>query len=199
MIIDGYRTYLYYQSLKLHFSKKDFDAIKNHGRIKIPKQRYLSRNDKSFFELIAKKLKDDHTIADFMIANFVSGNSDFIYNYDRSFSEYLSWKERKESLSYVFANEAKKLEDSLLTSKNVYMCLLRNLVNKNISPETFIALDNFYDIFKSYTQEFLWSEYEILLTKYKPFVKIKEQHRQHFLILEKFLYERYTAKEQQTV
>lgn len=198
MIIDGYRTYLYYQALRFHFTRKDFDAIKNNGRVKIPKSKFESRNDKVVFDRIAKKLKEDHIIASFMIANFVSDNKDFIHNFERAMTEYTTWKKRKESLSYLFKVESAYLETVLSKSKNIYSTLLRELINKKISPETFVALDTFYNIFNSYTQEFLWSEYELLLTKYKSFVKIKEQHKQHFSNIEHYFINNKFSNETET-
>ena len=60
-------------ALKLHFTTDKYDVIKQKGKVRASRQAFAKRSDLFSINKIAKKFSDEE-VANFLIANFVSGD-----------------------------------------------------------------------------------------------------------------------------
>ena len=110
---------------------------------------YAKRRDKPIFEALATKFNQPRDVIKYMIANFVYGHSDVIY--DRALGQELlaRWIKTKESLSKVFADdlqtiaaycEKRKLPITEAFATDIVLKLLKS---GQINIETASLLDQF--------------------------------------------------------
>ena len=71
--MDAFQVYKYYLALKLHFTTDKYDVIKQRGKVRASRQAFAKRNDLFSINKIAKNYSDEE-VANFLIANFVSGD-----------------------------------------------------------------------------------------------------------------------------
>jgi len=112
-MISGYGCYLKYLAIKAHFQTDKYDYIKYHGVVKAKETSFQVRNDRFFFEKLAKKLKEPEEVEKFFVANFVQNSTKWIGEYveNGSFEVYTRWKATMESISYVLETDLNKLMD----------------------------------------------------------------------------------------
>ena len=73
MIMDAFEVYKYYMALKLHFTTDKYDVIEQKGKVRASRQAFAKRKDLFAINKVAKTYTDEE-IANFLIANFVSGD-----------------------------------------------------------------------------------------------------------------------------
>lgn len=185
--MDAFEVYKYYMALKLHFTTDKYDVIKQKGKVKASRQAFAKRSDLFAINKIAKTYSDQE-VANFLIANFVSGDRwGGVFDADAR-ETYLSWKKRIESLSYNFEKDLDNLlleiEQQNIDKETIFDCqksehpyILRAFLRKTITIETLLILDhllNLVDKFdKEIDEQLVWPDVSRMLKKYKPFVKIK--------------------------
>ena len=107
--MDAFQVYKYYLALKLHFTTDKYDVIKQKGKVKASRLAFSKRSDLFALKKIAKNYTDKE-IANFLIANFVSGDRwGGIFDSDAR-ETYLKWKKRIEGLTYTFTKDLDTLE-----------------------------------------------------------------------------------------
>ena len=186
MIMDEFSVYRMYIALKLHFTTDNYDAIAQKGRVKASRIAFNKRKDLFSIKKIAKTYSDED-VANFLVANFSSGDrwgGMFDTEASKRFTE---WKKKIESLSYVFSQdldniilelgeEGLKFEDMFKISNGQHPYIIKAFLRKTITLETLVILDkiyNFLDNFNSQiTDTVVWPDIARLIKKYKPFLKI---------------------------
>ena len=186
MIMDDFSVYRMYIALKLHFTTDNYDAIAQKGRVKASRIAFNKRKDLFSIKKIAKTYSDED-VANFLVANFSSGDrwgGMFDTEAGKRFTE---WKKKIESLSYVFTQDLDniileleedglKFEDIFKISNGQHPYIIKAYLRKTITLETLVILDkiyNFLDTFNStITDTVVWPDISRLIKKYKPFLKI---------------------------
>lgn len=198
-MLNGFDVYCIYVALKSHF-KSSYDYFQYNGKTSVKYDSYLSRNDKIFFEKLAKKYKTKEAVVSFFASNFISNDDLWIGEFSNSENEriYTEWKKRTESLEYTFTNDVDKLVsyleagqlefNELFVCKNKHPLIFKMVLTNTISPETYSILNsilNFHDKFNKElefdpvwsTLSHKYSKYEKFLTfdkkKYKDIIKNK--------------------------
>jgi len=186
MIMDEYSVYRMYLALRLHFTTDDYDVVTQKGRVRASRQAFAKRKDLYSIKKIAKTYSDEE-VANFLVANFVSGDRwGGMFDMDAG-QRYKEWKKRVESLSYNFqqeldnliedAEEAKLSIDEIFTvSKGQHPYIIKAFLRNTISVETLVILErlnNFTDRFdREISDTIVWPDISRLIKKYKPFLLI---------------------------
>jgi hypothetical protein len=102
--MDEYSVYKMYLALKLHFTTENYDVIAQKGRVRASRQAFAKRKDIFSIRKVSKTYSDEE-VANFLVANFISGDR-WGGMFDAEAGErYLEWKKRIESLGYMFTND----------------------------------------------------------------------------------------------
>ena len=189
MIMEPFEVYRYYLALKLHFTTDQYDVIKQKGRVRASKNSFLKRRDLLSINKVAKNYSDAE-VANFLIANFVSGDRwGGVFDAEAA-DRYLSWKKRMESLQYQFEQDidylnmemekqGKFFDDIFTINKSEHPYILKSYYRGTTSIETLVILETMY----SYVQVFdahlhtdiMWPDVSRIIKKYKPFLKFNKE------------------------
>jgi len=177
---DAYKTYL---ALKNHFTKPEYDYQKYCGKVKANLQSFYKRRDRFWFEKISRN-KDDKEVIDFFVSNFVSADDPanlWIGSMMRDGEQnYVNWKKRTQSLTYIFREESEKLfkknkfEEVFDCSKS-HPPVLKSFLSGNISLETLVIYDRIFLFGKTFDKKLkdpVWETVSLKLKKYNPFLNI---------------------------
>jgi hypothetical protein len=194
--ITGYEAFCLYLGLKSHFNTKTYDFFK-YGPKKIKQNTYLARNDRIFFEKLVKKFKKQ-VVVDYIVANLLENSNFWVGDFFSSDCEdiYLRWKKRTESLEYVFRSECETvldfLENSNLSFQDLFIpqtkgnhpILLKMLMRKEVSAETFCAMDSILSFMNRWNTQLendpVWDEMKTRYSKYVQFLGMDKQRRAKF-------------------
>ena len=106
---DCYKSYL---GLKNHFTKPKYDYHKYGGKSRATVQSFYKRRDRYFFEKLSRQ-KTDGEVVEFFVSNFISCDNpqslwigEIVRNGE---GNYVDWKKRKQSMSYLFREQMDKL------------------------------------------------------------------------------------------
>lgn len=186
----GYGAYLLFLALRTHFTSNRYDFFQMHGKLRATKESYLKRKDKYFFEKLAK-LYNSEELRDFYIANFLE-DVKYVTNLldDQAHKNYMQYLRRKQSLTYNFGEEVDMLlttpcEELFKTNDDKYPGIIVEYLQKGISPETMVILDDFirfsnkFD--KYYDGDVIWPKVSLKVKKYRPFLKYDKNKFKHIL------------------
>jgi len=186
IIMDAFQVYKYYLALKLHFTTDKYDVIKQKGKVRASRQAFAKRSDLFSINKIAKKFSDEE-VANFLIANFVSGDRWGGLFDSEAKDRYLEWKKRIEGLTYNFEKdlnniqadlELNNLDESkiLESSKNTHPYIIKAYLRKVITIETLVIIDKLFKVFDKFDNEvnddILYPDISRLVKKYDPFLKV---------------------------
>jgi hypothetical protein len=184
--MDDFSVYRMYLALKLHFTTDNYDVIQQKGKVRASKSAFNKRKDLFSIKKIAKTYSDED-VANFLVANFVSGDRWGGMFDSEAGKRFIDWKKRTESLSYLFSTDIDKIlleieengvkfEDIFTISKGQHPYIIKAYLRKTITIETLVILDRiigFVDKFdKNILDEVIWPDISRLIKKYKPFLKI---------------------------
>jgi len=183
--MDAFQVYKYYLALKLHFTTDKYDVIKQKGNVRASRQAFAKRSDLFAINKIAKKYSDEE-VANFLIANFVSGDRwGGVFDADAR-ETYLEWKKRIEGLTYTFNRDLDNLElemeqnnlsvENLFSvSKDSHPYIIKAYLRKSITIETLVILDKILNLIEKYDTEvndtIVYPDISRLVKKYRPFLK----------------------------
>jgi hypothetical protein len=183
--MDAFQVYKYYLALKLHFTTDKYDVIKQKGKVRASRQAFAKRSDLFAINKIAKKYSDEE-VANFLIANFVSGDRwGGVFDADAR-ETYLEWKKRIEGLTYTFNRDLDNLElemeqnnlsvENLFSvSKDSHPYIIKAYLRKSITIETLVILDKILNLIEKYDTEvndtIVYPDISRLVKKYRPFLK----------------------------
>lgn len=178
--MDGLCAYGLYVALKNHFTS-DYDYFKYDKKIRSVEKSFDKRKDRFVFMRLGKA--KGNYLEEFLVANFVENGRVYVSNLltEESESVYKKWKQRQESLSYNFNNEVSFLEDLdsseinnlFKTKRNEHPEIIRMFLQKEISIETLIILNDiltFMDDYDNILSDPLYDEVSRLCKKYRPFM-----------------------------
>jgi len=186
MIMDDFSVYRMYLALKLHFTTDNYDVIQQKGKVRASKSAFNKRKDLFSIKKIAKTYSDED-VANFLVANFVSGDRWGGMFDSEAGKRFIDWKKRTESLTYLFSTDIDKIlleieengvkfEDIFTISKGQHPYIIKAYLRNTITIETLVILDRiigFVDKFdKNILDEVIWPDISRLIKKYKPFLKI---------------------------
>ena len=186
MIMDEYSVYKMYLALRLHFTTDNYDVILQKGRVRASRQAYAKRKDLFSIRKIAKSYSDEE-VANFLVANFVSGDRwGGMFDLEAG-QRYKEWKKRVESLSYNFEQELDnivndleesnlKIKDIFTVSKGQHPYIIKAFLRNTISIETLVILERLNKFTERFDRDIsdtvVWPDVSRLIKKYKPFLLI---------------------------
>ena len=186
MTMDEFSVYKMYIALKLHFTTDKYDVVKQRGKVKASRQAFAKRTDLFSIRKISKNYSDEE-VANFLVANFVSGDRwGGMFDIDAG-ERYQLWKKKIESLSYNFSQELdaliEEIEDKNLKLSEIFSVqsgqhpyIIKAFLRKTISIETLVILEKlnkYVEVFdKEITDSVVWPDISRLIKKYKPFLSI---------------------------
>jgi hypothetical protein len=180
--MDSYKVYQLYLSLRLHFTRPDFDITKSRKGVKVSREAFLKRKDLFALRKLAET-KTKTEIIDFLVANFVSGNQwGGVFDTEAN-DVYAEWQTRMQKLGYTFKQDIQTLYadgDPFEVINGQHPKVLKMYLGKKISLESIAILAKIGIIdntdYSSLSNDFIWNDFVHLVKKYKPFVKIDKDH-----------------------
>ena len=191
----GFEAYKLYVSLKQHFSiHNDYNFVKYNGKTKLNGCAYESRNDKYFFEAVGNKQKKD--LLQYFVANFAYHGSDEVWIGDlyskASEDVYFNWKKRVQSLSYIFEEDLKEVNDFLIVrglefdrlfdvEDGEHPIIFRFVQQKMIEVESYIIMDKILNfskrIGKNITDSLIFPTEQYRYDRYAEFLNLNNTER----------------------
>ena len=149
--MNGYKAYRYFLALKLHFTTDKFNVFQNKGNVRGSYESFNARNDRHLFEKLGRKFSTDRELIQFIVAQFVYNNPNFIYGLEQAEDHYREWIKVKESLTKVFEDdlnvltlEAEKngytLPEMVGAVNNNFPIIIKLYLGKRIHPHTLSIL-----------------------------------------------------------
>ncbi len=177
--MDAFEAYKHYVALKNHFTSNNYDYFKYNGHIRAKRESFESRNDKYFFQKLAKR-KD---LVHFLVSLFVYGSRDSwigdIVRNEENERMYNKWQKVRQAITYVFSNDIENFEPDLKGSFDVvdgqHPLALRLLLSETIHIETFIIMNDIIKFVphwnKHITDTVVWPSVRHKCKKYQPFME----------------------------
>ena len=179
--------YVYYLAIKRHFTS-NYDFHKYNGKINASVTSFETRKDKFFFYKLSKKTDAKN----FILANLVENPNIWIGDMigEKGDAVFMEWKKRQQSISYVFKSELSNLDEdfdsNLIVKDGQHPKLLRLHINRTVSKETLIIVDDLTNVFSYWSKKILDNIIfpDILNTcnKYKPFLEYDRNKMKSILV-----------------
>jgi hypothetical protein len=178
--LNCYKTYL---ALKNHFTNKNYNYFTYNGKVRANIQSFYKRKDRFYFEKMSRQ-KTDEEIINFFVSNFASCDDPQSLWIGEIIKEgennYKSWMKRTQSLSYIFKDEvsilnSKNFDEMFKIEGNRHPKILKEFLQKKISLETMIILNNILGYKKQFDkklQDPVWEFTSMKIEKYTPFLRI---------------------------
>lgn len=188
--MNGYDAYRIYVSLKAHFRGDRYDFFK-YGRIAPKVQTFENRKDRHFFDKLAKKYSNDETMVQFLISQMQENPNIWVGSMigEEASQRYLEWRKRNERLTYQFGEDVKTLiryaslhekftpdawSRLFVVENSNHPKILKLLMQKKITPETFCILDHMLSFTESWNSKMqndpIWEEMAGRIRGYRTFV-----------------------------
>lgn len=186
----GRETYNLFHAIKFHFnSSLAYNFTKYAGKGLMPSDSaWIKKSNKYYYEKLGHNKKD--YLLKYFVANFVEHDIMWIGDLDSSTAEgnYLQWKKRIESLSYVFESELNDIKsllekhdttfDSLFKTKDgEHPVLFRLLLQKMICIETYIIMDLILGFTKNWKSsiddKYIYPEVQYKCDRYNEFMNFE--------------------------
>lgn len=183
MKLEPFESYQKYISLKNHFVNKNYNYFTYNGKVKANLQSFYKRKDRFYFEKISRQ-KSDEEIINLFVSNFAScedPQSLWVGEIIKDGEEiYKNWMRRTQSLSYIFKEEvsilnSKNFDEMFRIEGNRHPKILKEFLQKKISLETMIILNNILGYKKQFDKKLLdpvWEFVSMRIEKYTPFLHI---------------------------
>ena len=187
--MDEFSVYKMYIALKLHFTTDNYDVIAQKGKVRASRQAFAKRKDLYSIKKVSKTYSDEE-VANFLIANFTSGDR-WGGLFDSEASErYQEWKKRTESLTYIFTNDLDTLmlelekenisiEDAFKITKSQHPYIIKAFLRKTITLETLVILEKIFPFVGYFDMnigdDVMWPDISRLIRKYKPFLRFDKE------------------------
>lgn len=188
--MNAYDAYKRYVALKLHFQQKDYDYFKFSGSAKVSREKFETRNDKYFFQRIAK-LYDVKQLEQLLVANFIVNKSAWIGEVmsDVGRARHLEFKKTVQALEYNFQEDMNSLKqmidvgdlpsfDSIFDIErgDDWPELVTLTLHKTIRVESFIIMNKIFNFLPKMNSRIedsiVWPEMYQLCRKYSPFLNV---------------------------
>lgn len=170
---EAYKTYC---AVKSHFLTDSYDFFKYNGKVKASPHTFETRSDKYSFY----KLSKHSDPLGYLVANLSEDPNLWVGElFDNRYQAvYASYIKRKESLTYIFNNDIDYLkenfEENFKVANGDYPYLLKLYVQKKISKETFIIIQDCVRFFSKWNKQIddpvLWPKIALNCKKYYQFM-----------------------------
>lgn len=183
---DAYRKYC---ALKAHFTTKSYDYIKHNGAVRVTAYSFNKRSDQDrFYQLSKHKDPEGLIIANASVGNF-KWVGDLLID-DKEYAIYNDWIRRRDSLTYLFKSEIKKLNPDFNKNFDVkngqHPYLLQLYRQKHVSIETMVILNSILSFIpmwdKRIEETIVWPNISMLIKKYTPFVNFNFGKMKNILV-----------------
>ena len=182
----GFDVFRVYMAVKLHFTT-DYNYFDYDGKVNIKLDTFTKRNDRYFFHKLSTTYKQDE-ILDFFVANFIDKDKNWVGNLLENDGReiYLNYKKVKDNFKFHFRNDfvnilndfgSKRLsfDDGFVCHNGQHPRLLRLLIQRRASFQTFVVLDQVLSFIKNWNKEIkeniVWPKIAHKVAKLKPFIK----------------------------
>jgi hypothetical protein len=188
-MMNPYEVYQTYLALKAHFKGQGFN-YNTHGRTRTTPQSFESRKDRYYFEKMAKKFKKDDLV-EFFVSQFVGKSDPWVGDMFSEEAEDLHRQRmrRVQALTNTIKTDIKKLWERsgenperfhnlfIPKERGAYAPIFEAVIQKKISPETFLVLNDILDFTKSWVvaNDPVWEEIGIPLIRYSPFLQLESR------------------------
>jgi hypothetical protein len=181
--LEPFESYQKYLALKNHFTNKKYNYFTYNGKVKANLQSFYKRKDRFWFEKLSRN-KTDEEILNFFVANFASCDDPQSLWIGQIIKEgednYKNWMRKTQSLSYIFKEEigifnSKNFDEMFSIQGNKHPLIIKNYLQKKISLETLIILNNILEYTKEFDkklQDPVWEFISMRIQKYAPFIHI---------------------------
>jgi hypothetical protein len=177
----GYGAYLLFLALRTHFTSAKYDFFQMNGKLRATKESYLKRNDKAFFEKVAK-LYNAEELKNFYVANFLEDRHYITDMLDEdAHGAFYELQKRQQSLSYIFKNDMDRVFEhdckrAFSIVDGEYPHIINLTLRQSIAFESAVILNDFIpytDKFDKYLgdDDIIWSRLALKVRKYRPFLK----------------------------
>ena len=181
--MEPFDAYRYYQSMKLHFESKTYDAAKYNFKTAASQKSFWKRNDKYHFAKVAKRFKDTPELIGYYASHFVNGTK-WIGEMLNNEEAYQSWLKRMQSISYIFEQDLNHLsleygsfDSMLMPDDSSHPKIITAYLQDEISIETVVIINKLTGFMnkadKEITETILWPDISLKIRKYDPFVRVK--------------------------
>jgi hypothetical protein len=181
-VMEPFDAYRFYQSLKLHFESKTYDAAKYNFKTSASPKSFWKRNDKYHFAKVAKRFKDQGELVGYYASHFVNGTK-WVGEMLTQDEVYQSWLKRMQSISYIFEQDLNHLSINYESFDDLLMCkdgqhpdIVTAYLQDEISLETVVIINKLTGFMKradkQITETILWPDISLKIRKYEPFVKV---------------------------
>lgn len=178
--MNSFEVAMMYLAVKAHFTQEKYDYFKYNGKVNFKHNTLLNRRDHYWFEKLTRKHKDPAELLDFLVANRML-NSRWVgdlFNADAQ-ETYFEFKSYKESLSYKFEQELRKIPDIMNAfrhQKNNYPPILKLHISKDISIMTLTILNDlirYHDKFDKFLgkDDIIWDHLRLPCLKLISFLE----------------------------
>ena len=184
---DAYQMYVYYLAIKRHFTS-NYDFHKYNGKINASVTSFETRKDKFFFYKLSKKTDAKN----FILANVVENPNIWVGDIvgEKGDAVFMEWKKRQQSISYVFKSELSNLDEdfdsNLIVKDGQHPKLLRLHINRTISKETLIIVDDLTNVFSYWNNKLvdkiIFPDILNTCNKYKPFLEYDRNKMKSILV-----------------
>ena len=180
--MEPFDAYRYYQSLKLHFESKTYDAAKYNFKTSANPKSFWKRNDKYHFAKVAKSCKDVPEMIGWYASHFINGTK-WIGEMLNAEDVYQSWLKRMQSIGYIFEQDLNHLslqyesfDDMLISKSNSHPDIITAYLEEEISLETVVIINKLTGFMnkadKEITETIMWPDISLKVRKYDPFVQV---------------------------
>lgn len=182
----GFDLFKIYLGVKLHFTSDSYDFFRFRGKTNTSFESYLKRKDKYWFERLSRSFKGEPV--DFFFALLAHNPHQWIGEVMEGGHEevYSRWQRRMQNFSEEFSEDVGNLCQAAQGKGFNWLFephdgghppLLQMVVRGEISPESFITLDEILGFFPRFTQALesdpLWDSLRKRCEKYRPFLRSK--------------------------
>jgi hypothetical protein len=192
--VTGFEAYKLYLSVWQHFSScNDYNYIKYKGKLgNITVKAYESRKDKYFFEALGERNKGD--LLQYYVANSAHYGADAIWIGDLYSKEsedvYVHWKKRIQSLTYIFEEDLKEVNEFLIArglefdrlfdvEEDEHPIIFRFVQQRMIGVETYIIMDKILGfskrIAKKIKDSHIFPSEQYRYDRYAEFLNLKDE------------------------
>jgi hypothetical protein len=168
------------------------------GKTKANARSFSTKKDKYFYERLARRY-DEKELVEFFVSCMIKNPNVWVGDMCRDVSHsenYMDWKRRKESMTYCFSEEVKKVAEEEPDFDQLFVCKkgehpkLFDLYNeRTITLETLLGIDLVTDCFDDWNtyleDDIIWKDAYYLAKQYRPFLMMESKKNRFKNILRK--------------
>lgn len=160
--------------MKLHFSQKNFDVFSCKRVRNTSVENYNNRKDKYIFERLANRFNEPRECVRYYAANYIYGNTNFLYEPGTASDNYVVFNKRRQSISNLFFTDLSIISDSVLNSSITNKEIFQLYINKKITQESLILMNQFNGVIDEMINSemnLVWEDELLRLKKGERFIK----------------------------